>query len=108
MVGAETLEYLALLDWGSAGWGDPAWDFAAMPLRAVPFLLAGYREIGPVEQDDTAEVRILWRQLQLALYLLQREPQPARAWAERPLAMLLDIMRFAIEAPGGRWRDLMP
>ncbi len=105
MVETGTLDYRAVLDWGSAGWGDPAWDFAGMPLGAVPFLLEGYRAIAPLDGDDTAEARILWRHLQLALYLLQREPQPDRAWAERPMAMLLEIMRFLVQSPGQRWRQ---
>ena len=28
LVRAGSLDYLAVIDWGSAGWGDPAWDFA--------------------------------------------------------------------------------
>jgi aminoglycoside phosphotransferase (APT) family kinase protein len=107
MVGVDKLEYLALLDWGSAGWGDPAWDFAGVPLRAAPWLLAGYRTVAPVENDETAEARILWRHLQLALYLLRRGPQPDHSWAERPLAMLLEIMRFLLEVPSQPWASMV-
>ena len=77
-------EYLALIDWGACGWGDPAHEFAGIPLRGVPCMLAGYREITPVPEDETPEARILWRQLQIALYLLGRPPQPGLSWAERP------------------------
>ncbi len=108
MVKPGTLDYLAVLDWGSAGWGDAAWDFAGMPLGEVPHLLHGYRTIAPLDDDDTAEARILWRHLQLALYLLTREPQPGRSWAERPLAMLLEIMRFFTQSPGPRWKQWQP
>jgi aminoglycoside phosphotransferase (APT) family kinase protein len=107
LVRAGSLDYLAIIDWGSAGWGDPAWDFAGIPLRAVPLLLQGYRTVAALDGEATAEARILWRHLQLALLVLRRGPLPGRSWAERPLAMLLEIMRFMIEAPPGVWRDLL-
>jgi Ser/Thr protein kinase RdoA (MazF antagonist) len=72
MVHPDPSTYLALIDWGACGWGDAAHDFAGIPLRAVPFMLAGYREVAPLTEDDTAEARILWRHLQMALYLLGR------------------------------------
>jgi Ser/Thr protein kinase RdoA (MazF antagonist) len=108
MVRGETPEYVAVLDWGSSVWGDSAWDFAGIPLRIVPFLLEGYRAVKPLDDDANAEARILWRQLQLALFLLLREPQPKRSWAERPTAMLMDITRFFLERPGARWEVLLP
>jgi aminoglycoside phosphotransferase (APT) family kinase protein len=98
--------YLALIDWGACGWGDAAHDFAGIPLRAVPFVLGGYREVAPLPEDETAEARILWRHLQIALYLLGRPPQPGLSWAERPAAMLLEIMRFFLGSPGRPWTDL--
>jgi aminoglycoside phosphotransferase (APT) family kinase protein len=104
MVSDDASTFVALLDWGSCGWGDPAWDFVGMPLRAVPLMLEGYRAIHPLEADETAEERITWRQLQIALWLARRTPQPARSWGERPLSMLLDILRFFAEEPGERWR----
>lgn len=61
MVAPDSLEYLAVLDWGSSGWGNVAWDFLAIPLRAVPFILEGYREIAPLGGDEIVEARILWR-----------------------------------------------
>jgi aminoglycoside phosphotransferase (APT) family kinase protein len=108
MVRRETLDYVAVLDWGSSGWGDPAWDFAGIPLRVVPYLLEGYREVSPLDGDVGAEARILWRHLQLALFLLMREPQPKRSWAERPIAMFMDVTRFFLEEPGARWKKLLP
>jgi hypothetical protein len=81
----------------------PAARSAGVPLRVVPFLLEGYRQITPLDDEENAEARILWRHLQLSLYLLRREPQPGRSWAERPLAMLLEIWRFFNESPGARW-----
>jgi aminoglycoside phosphotransferase (APT) family kinase protein len=106
MVRAGSLEYLAVLDWGSSGWGDPAWDFAGVPLRVVPSMLEGYRAVAPL--DDGVEARILWRHLQLSLYLLRRDPQPGRSWAERPLGMLLDVMRFLLDSPGPEWSKWTP
>jgi aminoglycoside phosphotransferase (APT) family kinase protein len=106
MVATGSHDYLALLDWGSSGWGDTAWDFVGMPLRAVPLILQGYRAVAPLDADETAEARITWRQLQIALMLAKRLPQPERSWGERPLGMLLDILRFFAEAPTERWRDV--
>ena len=106
MVHPDPSTYLALIDWGACGWGDAAHDFAGIPLRAVPFMLAGYREVAPLTEDETAEARILWRHLQIALYLLGRPPQPGRSWAERPAAMLLEVTRFFLGSPGRPWTDL--
>lgn len=108
MVDSPFHRYAAVLDWGSTGWSDPAWDFAGIPLRAVPFLLEGYRAIAPLEADAAAEARILWRHVQLALFTAQRAPQPAHSWAERPLPMLLEIARFFLSCPPDRWQELRP
>ena len=108
MVRAGSLDYLVLLDWGCAGWGDPAWDCFGMPLRAVPFILEGHRAVAPLDGDEGAEARILWRHLQHALDVLPRGAAPGLSWGERPLAWLLEVMRFFQEAPGGRWHDLRP
>lgn len=108
MVHEGTRKYVAVLDWGSAGWGDAAWDFAGIPLRAVPFMVEGYRDDAAVYADENLEARILWRHLQLALYTARRDPQPDHSWAERPLSMLLEVTRFFLEAPDGPWRDLRP
>jgi aminoglycoside phosphotransferase (APT) family kinase protein len=106
MVRRGSLEYLAVLDWGSSGWGDPAWDFAGVPLRVVPAMLQGYRAVAPLQSG--VEARILWRHLQLSLYLLRRDPQPGYSWAERPLGMLLDVMRFLLDSPGREWSKWAP
>ena len=62
--------------------------------------------VAPLPEDETAEARILWRHLQISLYLLGRAPQPGLSWAERPAAMLLEIMRFFLGSPGRPWTDL--
>jgi aminoglycoside phosphotransferase (APT) family kinase protein len=103
-----TLEYLAIIDWGGCGWGDPALDFSGMPLRAVPDVLSGYREIATLPDDETVEARILLIHLHFALLNLRAGPRPRHSWGERPLGYLLDIMRFLLEAPGARWTELRP
>ena len=105
---SDSLAYAALLDWGNAGWGDAAWDFFGIPLRAVPQVLAGHREVAPLDADESAEARILWRHLQMVLAILPRGPTPGLSWGERPLAWLLEVARFFFDAPHGRWRELAP
>lgn len=60
---------VGFIDWGSAGWGDPALDFSALWAWAVPVALRGYREVCAMEDDETAEARILWDHLVRVLYL---------------------------------------
>ncbi len=80
LVAAGTGEFRALIDWAGAGWLDPAWDFAGVPLDVVPWLLAGHRGVAPLPCDDTAEVRILWCQIQMRLFSARSAPEgePAR------------------------------
>ena len=99
------LRYLALLDWGSAQWDDPAAELANVPFHAVSFMVEGYREVRLFDQDDTAEARILWRNLGSALDNLRRPPQPEWSWAERPLTMVLQLLRFLAESNDPRWRQ---
>jgi hypothetical protein len=102
------LRYEAVVDWGSSATGDAAFDFGGVPLRAVPYMLAGHREIAPLDGDATAEARILWRHLELALRFLPRGCVPGRSWAERPLPMLLEVLRFFADPPDDRLRQLGP
>jgi len=108
LVHPKSLDYLALIDWGGCGWSDPALDFSGMPLRAVPDVLAGYREVAALPDDDTAEARILRYHVHFALVTMRNAPQPLRSWGERPLSYLLDTMRFVLDAPGPRWAALRP
>ncbi len=103
-----SLEYLAIVDWGGCGWGDPALDFSGMPLRAVPDVLAGYRELATLPDDETVEARILLIHLHFALLNIRNGPRPLHSWGERPLGYALDIMRFLLEAPSARWAELRP
>lgn len=108
LVHTDPLEYLALIDWGGCGWGDPALDFSGMPLRAVPDVLAGYRELTALPDDETAEARILRYHLHFALVSLRNEPRPFYSWGERPLGYLLDMMHFLLNSTDARWRELRP
>jgi len=85
-----------------------AFDFLAMPLRAVPFLLAGHREVAPLDEDDAAEVRILWRRLQLLLSTLPRGAAKDCSWGERPVAWLIDLFRFFLDPLDVRWKAIAP
>lgn len=101
-----THDYVAVPDWGNAGWGDVALDFVGIPLAAARYLLEGHREVAPLAGDATIEARILYYQLWFALEVLARPPQPGLSWAERPLGMLLQVTRFLMkkpEAPWDRW-----
>jgi aminoglycoside phosphotransferase (APT) family kinase protein len=80
--------YVALLDWGGAGWADPASDFAALSLESAPFVLAGYRAIASLDVDNTMESRVLWFYLRLALFTLRRTPVADAVKTER-IARLL-------------------
>src|SRR5439155_20941563 len=108
LLSADRLRYEAIIDWGSAALGDAALDFAGVPLRAVPHMLAGHREVAPLDGDETMEARVVWRHLQLALWSLPKGAVPGRSWGERPLAMLLEVLRFFADPPDDRWRKLGP
>lgn len=74
-----------LVDWGDAGWGDPVEDFRTLPPQWLPTVLAGYRSVTPVDEDGTAEQRIMWDQACRALYYAPWRPQylaALRAFAE--------------------------
>jgi hypothetical protein len=102
------LQYVALMDWGSAAWDAQVDDFAVVPLSAVPFMLEGYREAARIDEDPNIEARIVWRHLQLGLVTLPRGPLPGLAWAERPLSMLVDTFVFFAGQPPGPWLGLGP
>ena len=98
-----------LIDWGCARLDDPVADFLAMPMAAVPPLLAGHREISPLPDDDRAEARILWRRLQMLIAVLPRGAAPGSSWGERPVGWLVDLLRFFLSPPkDSAWRALAP
>ncbi len=100
-------DYAAIIDWGCAGWGDEAFDFC-MPLRFVPEVIAGHREIAAFAGDAGIEARILWRGIQMILYVLPRGATPGLSWAEHPLANLLEIARFFLDSPSAAWCQWAP
>ncbi len=107
MVEPQTLNYRAVIDWGSCMWGDVALDFSGVPLRAVPAMLEGYRvEAGST--DDTIEARILWHHLTIGLHQLRGAPKPEQSWAERPLGIPLEMLRFFGTTVDPRWREWQP
>jgi len=91
--------YRSIIDWDDAGWADPALEFAALPLRAVDMVLAGYRSVIPLDGDDSAEQRILWDKITGALRRLWREPRPPTSPTSSTVAgPLIDL--FAAAADG--------
>ena len=105
MVRPETGEYLALIDWGDAGWGDPVLEFCSVPLEAMPAMLAGYREIAPLPADATAEARIVW---QVAGYALERLAQPPDPLDPEPRDMhwFMGMVRSGRETLPRVWSEL--
>ena len=99
LVAPHAAGFLALIDWLGAGWLDPAWDFASVPLRAVPSLLAGHREIAPMAHDATAEARILWCHLQLALYGIHAGWIPIDERQRRLARLVRRTREFLAEVP---------
>ena len=107
MVTPETHDYLAVIDWGSVTWAGPAHEFKSLPMRAVPFVLEGYRSVTETQADF--EARILWWQFQSAFSALHREALPDLpnlSWAERPMSQLFELMRFLSHPSSEVWRYL--
>jgi hygromycin-B 7''-O-kinase len=67
VVDPDTAALVGILDWGDARLGDPAMELTAMPLFALPAMLAGYRAGGGVI-DDGFVARALWSGTALALW----------------------------------------
>lgn len=96
-------EYLALLDWGDAGWGDPAIELATFVIDWVEPMLAGYSEAGPELVDDAFAARVLWNQLGHSLrkiVLPRRTPAIGLARLRRLLALARREPTF--------WRPWLP
>ncbi len=74
----------------------------------MPGILAGHRAVAPLAGDDSAEAHILWRHLQMTLAILPRGAAPGLSWGERPLSWLVELRRFFLDAPDGRWREWGP
>jgi aminoglycoside phosphotransferase (APT) family kinase protein len=100
MVTKHSHDYLAMIDWGDAGWGDPALDLAWMDLRAVPFAMKGYREVHPFEGDDTLEARVLWDQIMNCLHQLGKAARQGKCQA----SYVSDLLRFVCGQTDERFR----
>jgi aminoglycoside phosphotransferase (APT) family kinase protein len=103
MADAATSEYRALIDWGGAHWGDPSWDFTPVSLRAVPLMLEGYRTLARLDDDATAEARIVWHHLQLAIFGLRHGRRHGSAWTAERIARLQNDLDLLLAQPRTRW-----
>jgi aminoglycoside phosphotransferase (APT) family kinase protein len=109
LIDLNTHAYLALIDWAGVFWGDRAYDFAVVSLRAVPWILEGYRAITPLEADATIEARILWQHLRIGLYGMRSAPQRGEMWATQRIDRLLTGIGLFLTAPCAQWlADLGP
>ena len=99
--------YRALIDWGDAAWGDPARELRSIPPRAVPFVLAGYREITLMDGDDEAEARVLWDQLGAAVYSLGRQPLARPGEWSRPTGARLVALLAEVSSESSWARPLL-
>ncbi len=97
--------YVALIDFGCAGDGELIGDFRPQPMAALEHVLDGYREVDDL--PDGVEADIVRARLLVALWLLPRRPDPRVTWAERPLAWLVDLMRFFVDPPE-EWKAAAP
>ncbi|MCA9092116.1 MAG: aminoglycoside phosphotransferase family protein [Planctomycetaceae bacterium] len=67
-------EFLAIIDWGDAGWGDPASDFVSIPIDDLPAALEAYESEAPGLLGRDPKARIAWNKLIDALYDLWESP----------------------------------
>lgn len=106
LVDPDSKRLTAILDWGDAAWADPATEFAKLPLRAVPSVLAGYLD-EPGESDEHWAARILRHHLHWAIGRIPTPPDlQAAHWSAQPGNRLLEIMRFLHSNPPHPWPSL--
>ena len=86
---------MAIIDWGDAGWGDPALELSEVPLRAIPYVLEGYRRDAAPLLGDAPEARILADQLFRGLEDLRDRGRCSRT---------LEELRQFVAAHQHRWR----
>ena len=70
-------------------------------------MLDGYCDVCPRVNSVPFLARILYRHLHLALFLVRCPPQLGKAWAERPLGMVLGVMRFLMSMRDEQWKRLL-
>lgn len=71
-------EYVAIIDWGDAGWGDPTIDLRTVPPEVNGWILEGYREVHELPDPETFLDRLHWDQLGAAARRLAEPIQAAR------------------------------
>jgi aminoglycoside phosphotransferase (APT) family kinase protein len=93
-------EYLALIDWGDAGWGDPALDFSDLPTEVVVTAFEAYETEagGAAVLDDGMMARVLWHRWARALNRAARGIEQ-----ERVIAGLFHLADHVT----GRWRQFV-
>ena len=99
MVTHNSYDYLAMIDWGDAGWDDPALEFRSMDLRAVPSAIKGYREVLAFEHDETLEARVLWDQIMNCLHQLAKAARHGKCRA----GYAFEVLRFVCSQPDERF-----
>lgn len=89
----------ALIDCNDAGWGDQALEFVNIAASAAPHALTGYRELCALDQDDGAEMRILWYDLVSALAYLEKPARPDIPGWWPPTAPMIDVLHAVGSRP---------
>jgi aminoglycoside phosphotransferase (APT) family kinase protein len=93
-------EYLALIDWGDAGWGDPALDFSDLPTEVVVTVFEAYEAGagGAAALDDGMLARVLWHRWARALNRAARGFQQDQ--------VIAGLFQLGDDATG-RWRQFV-
>ena len=79
--------------------GDPAVEFRCAP-RCGVHVLAGYREIAPLDGDETAEARILYDHVMAACYYATRAVHSeAQNWGRPPAGRFVELSRSRPSSP---------
>jgi aminoglycoside phosphotransferase (APT) family kinase protein len=109
MVKPDDHSFLAIIDWGNAGWGDPATEFRIANIQALPYMLEGYRSVMPLEREETIEARILWDQLGLALRRMNLELEfGVVKHGFQPFNGLMQLWRFTHQQQNSSWTQWFP
>lgn len=96
MAKADTAEFVAIIDWGDAGYGHPAFDFIGTPLWCIPPMLDGYVEEGGTIEGDFIPV-LLSQWMVNALWdgrCLPGHPEYARKWWRWPPNVIDGVKQF--------------
>jgi hypothetical protein len=75
-----------------------------MDLRAIPFVLKGYREIRRFDGEDTIEARVLWDQIMNVLRQLGASLKKGRP----NISYTVEFLRFVLTISDERFRQWFP